>query len=103
MAPKISIVVPAYNEAARLGATLRAIVAYLIDQRAESELIVVDDGSSDNTAPIAEQSLADCGAVATRVIRYEKNRGKVMRPGRVCLRPTRTSLCSLMPICRRRY
>ena len=76
MAPKISIVIPAYNEAARLGASLRVIVAYLNDQRAESELIVVDDGSTDNTAQIAEQTLADCGAVATRVIRYEKNRGK---------------------------
>lgn len=76
MAPKISIVVPAYNEAVRLGASLRAIVAYLNDQRAESELIVVDDGSSDKTAQVAEQSLLDRGAVATRVIRYEKNRGK---------------------------
>ena len=76
MAPKISIVIPAYNEAARLGASLRVIVAYLSDQRAESELIVVDDGSIDNTAQIAEQSLADCGAVVTQVIRYEKNRGK---------------------------
>jgi len=76
MAPKISIVIPAYNEAARLGASLRVIVAYLNDQRAESELIVVDDGSIDNTAQIAEQSLADCGAVVTQVIRYEKNRGK---------------------------
>ena len=76
MAPKISIVVPAYNEAARLGASLRAIVAYLNDQRAESELIVVDDGSSDNTAQFAEQTLADPGGVAARVIRYEKNRGK---------------------------
>jgi dolichyl-phosphate beta-glucosyltransferase len=76
MAPKISIVVPAYNEAARLGASLREVVTYLNDQRAESELIVVDDGSSDNTAQIAEQSLANCGAVATRVIRYERNRGK---------------------------
>jgi glycosyltransferase involved in cell wall biosynthesis len=76
MAPKISIVIPAYNEAARLGASLRAIATYLNDQRGESELIVVDDGSSDNTAEIAEQSLADRGAVTTRVIRYEKNRGK---------------------------
>ena len=76
MAPKISIVVPAYNEAARLGSSLRAIVTYLNEQHAESELIVVDDGSNDNTAQIAEQSLADCGAVTTQVVRYEKNRGK---------------------------
>lgn len=76
MSPKLSIVIPAYNEAARLGKSLRSIVAYLNERRADSELIVVDDGSTDNTAAVAEQGLADSGAVATRVIRYEQNRGK---------------------------
>lgn len=77
MAPKLSIVIPAYNEAARLGPSLRGIVAYLNEQRLESEVIVVDDGSGDQTAEVAEQNLADSGAsVTTRVIRYEKNRGK---------------------------
>ena len=76
MSPKLSIVVPAYNEAARLGASLRAIVAYLNEQREQSEVIVVDDGSTDDTATVAEASLADSGGVATSVIRYEENRGK---------------------------
>ena len=76
MAPKLSIVVPAFNEAERLGASLRAIVAYLSQRREENELIVVDDGSDDDTRAVAEQSLADSAAVATRVIRYEPNRGK---------------------------
>jgi glycosyltransferase involved in cell wall biosynthesis len=76
MAPKISIVIPAYNEAGRLGGSLRTIVAYLNDQREESELIVVDDGSTDNTAEVAEQTIVQPGVVSTRVIRYEKNRGK---------------------------
>jgi dolichyl-phosphate beta-glucosyltransferase len=74
--PKLSIVVPAYNEAARLGGSLRAMVAYLNDRRDQSEIIVVDDGSTDNTATLAEENLSDSGAVATRVIRYEQNRGK---------------------------
>jgi dolichyl-phosphate beta-glucosyltransferase len=76
MNPRLSIVVPAYNEAARLGESLRVIVAYLQDQREPSELIVVDDGSTDHTAEIAEKNLAAAGAVATRVIRYAQNRGK---------------------------
>ena len=76
MLPKLSIVVPAYNEAARLGASLRTIVAYLNQRREESELIVVDDGSEDDTAAVAEQSLADAHPVSTRMIHYEKNRGK---------------------------
>src|SRR6267154_443874 len=73
---KLSIIVPAYNEAARLGPSLRTIVDYLKQQRDQSEVIVVDDGSTDNTATVAEESLADSGAVATRVIRYDENRGK---------------------------
>jgi glycosyltransferase involved in cell wall biosynthesis len=76
MSPRLSIVVPAYNEAARLGGSLRTIMAYLKDQREPTELIVVDDGSTDNTATIAEENLADSGTVATRIIRYEQNRGK---------------------------
>ena len=76
MSPELSIVVPAYNEAARLGASLDAIVTYLKEQREQSEVIVVDDGSTDNTATVAEASLADSGEVATSVIRYEENRGK---------------------------
>ena len=74
--PALSIVVPAYNEAARLGASLAAIVAYMKRQREPGEVIVVDDGSTDNTATVAEESLADSGEVDTRVIRYEQNRGK---------------------------
>jgi len=76
MTPKLSIIVPAYNEAARLGAALRAIVSYLNEQQKSSEVIVVDDGSTDNTAEVAEQNLVAAGAVATKVIRYEQNRGK---------------------------
>jgi len=74
--PKLSIIVPAYNEAARLGPSLRTIVDYLKEQRDQSEVIVVDDGSTDHTATVAEESLADSGSVATRVIRYDQNRGK---------------------------
>jgi dolichyl-phosphate beta-glucosyltransferase len=76
MSPNLSIVVPAYNEAARLGESLQGIVAYLQEQREPAEIIVVDDGSTDNTAAVAEENLADSSPVATKVIRYEQNRGK---------------------------
>ncbi len=55
---------------------MRAIVAYLNEKHESSEVIVVDDGSTDNTAEVAEQTLTGAGAVATKVIRYEQNRGK---------------------------
>ena len=50
MPTSLSIIVPAYNEADRLGNSLGAIVTYLCDNFPELELIVVDDGSSDKTA-----------------------------------------------------
>jgi dolichyl-phosphate beta-glucosyltransferase len=76
MPPSLSIIVPAYNEAARLGSTLRTILDYLNDTERDAELIVVDDGSRDETAAVAEKAVANCGAISARVIRYEPNRGK---------------------------
>ncbi len=52
-APKLSLVIPAFNEAARIGATLAAAAAYLATLPYETELVLVDDGSSDATASIA--------------------------------------------------
>lgn len=76
MSPSLSIVVPAFNEAERLGASLRIILDYLDEQVGDGELIVVDDGSSDHTAEVARQSFSHSPRVAARCIRYEKNRGK---------------------------
>ena len=76
MSLALSIIIPAYNEAARLGKTLQSILVYLNDYDAAAELIVVDDGSRDDTAKIAESILARSDRVAARLIRYEPNRGK---------------------------
>ncbi len=78
MYPSLSIIVPAYNEAERLGRTLRTIFDYLKDRAATGEIIVVDDGSSDRTATVAEQSLAhaNSGSIRAQVIRNQPNRGK---------------------------
>jgi glycosyltransferase involved in cell wall biosynthesis len=50
--PAYSIIIPAYNEAARIGATLEKVLAYVADRGWDAEVIVVDDGSRDNTAEI---------------------------------------------------
>lgn len=76
MPPKLSIVVPAFNEAARLELSLRKIVEYLREMRGPSELLVVDDGSQDDTAAIAEKLAGESAPVPIRVIRYAENRGK---------------------------
>lgn len=76
MIPAISIIVPAYEEEARLGDSMRQILAYLEREKISAELIVVDDGSKDKTVEIAEKAALDYPALSTRVISYEKNRGK---------------------------
>jgi dolichyl-phosphate beta-glucosyltransferase len=83
MSFSLSIIIPAYNEAARLGETLRIVFEYLNEQVPDSEVIVVDDGSSDGTADVAEGSLARAGRIHAQVIRVRPNRGKgyVVRAG----------------------
>ncbi len=76
MIPAISIIVPAYEEQARLGDSVRQILAYIELGKLSAELIVVDDGSKDNTAVIAESAANDYSDLPTKVIRYETNRGK---------------------------
>lgn len=76
MAPEISIVLPAYDEAVRLAGPLRTISEYLIGNAINAELIVVDDGSADGTAEIAEAALSEFPGIPSSVIRYETNRGK---------------------------
>src|SRR5882672_3994580 len=76
MTPSLSIVVPAYNEGARLGKSLRAIKTYLSEYAPTSEVIVVDDGSTDDTAGTARAELADSKNLRTSVISYQSNLGK---------------------------
>lgn len=52
--PTLSIVVPAYNEAVRLPATLDAIERFVRESGLPAEVIVADDGSDDDTALLAE-------------------------------------------------
>jgi glycosyltransferase involved in cell wall biosynthesis len=49
---KYSIIIPAYNEGARLGKTLDRVLAYVCDQGWDAEVIVVNDGSRDGTADL---------------------------------------------------
>ena len=76
MAVAVSVIIPAYNESARLGNTLRAVVDYLRNNSPGSEVIVVDDGSSDQTAELARETFKEAPDLRTSVISYKSNLGK---------------------------
>ena len=76
MSAPLSIVVPAYNEAVRLGQSLPVILDYLNKTNPAAELIVVDDGSDDDTVAVAKQAFAEATRISTQVISYQPNRGK---------------------------
>lgn len=69
---ELSVVIPAYNEAERLGPSLERVAGYLGERGAEYEILVVDDGSTDGTAAVAA-GYEDRGV---RVLRQPRNLGK---------------------------
>lgn len=76
MKKDISIIIPAYSESERVGDTISEILAYIEKAGISAELIVVDDGSPDDTKDVAEAACSKFPSADTKVIRYEKNRGK---------------------------
>ena len=72
--PTLSIVLPCLDEAERLPGTLAAYLAHFPPSRAEVELVVVDDGSTDGTTAVADQAAAADPRV--RVVRTTHNHGK---------------------------
>jgi glycosyltransferase involved in cell wall biosynthesis len=72
--PELSIVVPSFNEELRLPVTLAEISAYIRASKRETEVIVVDDGSTDRTADVANSFRGEIQRL--RVVSNDKNRGK---------------------------
>lgn len=70
----ISIVIPAYNESARLGRTLDRILAFVRRKDWDCEIVVVDDGSKDGTSDIIKQ-YAERDPIV-RLVSNAGNRGK---------------------------
>ncbi len=72
---EISIIIPAYNEEKRISPTLEKVYEYFSrEQKMDFEIIVVDDGSKDNTEEIIKKFKRNKENV--KYIKYEENRGK---------------------------
>ncbi|ETW78717.1 glycosyltransferase family 2 protein [Heterobasidion irregulare TC 32-1] len=73
----ITVVIPAYNETARLPSMLDTAVTYLAAQKGRTyEILIVDDGSSDGTADKALAMAKGYPRADIRVVQLEKNLGK---------------------------
>lgn len=97
--PFLSVVIPAYNEAARIVPTLERVTAYLRQQGYSWEVVVVDDGSSDATAERVERF---DGGAAVRLLSVEHGgKGWAVRHGMLQVKGSYRFLCDAdlsMPI-----
>ena len=91
MPVELSVVIPAYNEARRLGPSLDRVAAYLGARELSHEILVVDDGSTDATGSLVRNH----SAPGLRLLEQGENRGKgaALRRGVAESRGARVLLC----------
>jgi dolichol-phosphate mannosyltransferase len=78
---KLSVVIPAQNEEGSVEATVEGVVAALEREQIDYEVVVVDDGSEDGTAAVAEGISASNPRVRCHLSHYEKGFGMAIRAG----------------------
>ena len=83
--PFLSIVIPAYNEERRLPQTLERVLDYLKHQSYASELIVVDDGSTDGTARVV-QAFSEAHCCVQLIRNDHRGKGYAVRTGMLAAR-----------------
>jgi dolichyl-phosphate beta-glucosyltransferase len=77
----VSLVVPAFNEAERLGRSLDVIVDFLASRHPAHEIIVVDDGSRDGTGELVERRSGRDGRLRLARLRRNEGKGQAVKQG----------------------
>ena len=75
MLPPFTVAIPCFNEASRIGGSIRATLDYLAKESSDAELIVVNDGSTDQTSSVVRDAL-NSAKIQTRFLENFPNRGK---------------------------
>ena len=84
---RLSLILPAYNEQARLPYTLSELADYLCRERLACEVIVVDNGSTDATSAVAHQAIKDFPPPGLRLLRTDRRgKGVAVRTGMLAAR-----------------
>ncbi|MEO8405398.1 MAG: glycosyltransferase family 2 protein, partial [Chitinophagaceae bacterium] len=76
MFSKLSILIPCYNEATFIAQTLEKILATNLDYNLDKEIIIVDDGSTDDSFRVIETFIKDHPAMVCILVSMDKNGGK---------------------------
>jgi dolichyl-phosphate beta-glucosyltransferase len=77
----LSVIVPAYNEATRIPVTLRSISTYLDRTDRDAEVIVVDDGSTDDTVDVVRNHAEQFAHLTVVPCRFNGGKGRAVRMG----------------------
>jgi len=82
----LSVIIPAYNEEKRLPRTLPHVINYLLSLPFSQEIIIVENGSTDQTAAVIRQLIADYPDMPIRLIQTQPGKGRAIREGMVAAR-----------------
>ena len=83
--PLLSVILPAYNEARRLPASLRTLNLYLDEHGPDAEVIVADDGSTDQTAALVEEARREWPRIRLLTLPH-RGKGHAVREGMLAAR-----------------